>query len=120
MQVVLDIDNHTCTVTREKGDPRFDPKYRDGSWGNGESRLLHHVKLALIEQGHDVIKKRMWKDGHMYGDERTQYIRTRNKRCKKPHFYVYDANWAVRNSAEDFNTEGKVVFLVVTDVFNVG
>jgi len=119
MIVVLDIQAQTCTVTREESDPRFDPTYRKGTWGNGESRLLYHVKKELEKQGHDLVKKRMWKDGHMYGAEETQYLRTRNKKCKRPHFYVYDREWAVRNSAEEFNKLGTVVFGVATDIFDV-
>lgn len=42
----------------------------------GESELWHAIKLALIEQGHDVIKKQMWKDDHLV-DENVYYIRQR-------------------------------------------
>jgi hypothetical protein len=113
MTVVIDIEAGTLTATKEKGDPKF----KDSGWGSGESRLLHHIKLALIEQGHDVIKKRMWKDGHLYGDEQTQYIRTRSKKSPKPHIYIYDHRYALRNSAEDFNKDGQVTLRVTSEVF---
>lgn len=58
--------NGSCTVEREEGDDKY---YSD-------SVLLHHVKKELIRQGYDVIKKRMWKDGHLVSDTE-QYIRER-------------------------------------------
>ena len=80
--------------------------------------VVDHVKLALIKQGHDVVKKRMWEDGHMI-DEKQQYIRTRSKTSPQPHIYVWDNHWNVRNSAEDLNDAGEVTFAVERDVFNL-
>ena len=85
----------TCTVTRETSDPKY----------YSESRLLYHVKLALIAQGYDVIKKRMWRDGHMV-DDTCQYIRDR-----KGAFAVWDDQYALRFTYEDFN-KGSVVYNV--------
>ena len=113
MKVVLDTKTHTCTVTREASDP----KYRDGGWGNAESRLLYHVQQELKKQGHDIIKKRMWKDGHLM-DDLQQYLRTRNAKSKRPHVYVWDTEWAISSSADEFNTNGTVTFKVETNVFN--
>ena len=84
----------SCVVTREDGDPAY--------YGNraaaGESRLLYAIKKALIAQGFDVIKKRMWRDGHMM-DDMQQYIRSRNT----PGFCIFNDVWAVRGANEDFN-----------------
>ena len=97
-----------CIVKRQPGDP----KYRDGGWGTGESRLLYHVKKILNERhGCKLIKKRMQADGHMYGDEKTQYLRSKNPRDKTV-MCIYDNEYAIRNSAEDFNKLGRVVFRV--------
>ncbi len=104
MKVIL--NEHTLTVTREKGDPKI----------YSESLLLHKVKLELIKQGHDAIKKRMWRDGHMYGDDTTQYIRSRNmsKKFQDSHDFimVYDNDYALRASYKDYNKEGEKEFWV--------
>ena len=103
----VELGNHTCTVTRESGDP----KLYGGGWGDGESRLLYHVKLALIAQGYDVIKKRIQKDGHMMGDEFQQYIRTHNQ--KDPNgFSIYSGFYAIKGANEVYNQAGKVCLMV--------
>ncbi|KKM74878.1 hypothetical protein LCGC14_1395960 [marine sediment metagenome] len=101
------LGNHSCTVEREPGDPKF----RNGGWGSGESRLLYHVKRVLNARGHDLIKRRMHKDGHLMGDDSMQYLRTRNTRAPIV-LAIYDGNWQIRDAAEDFNREGRVTFTV--------
>lgn len=62
--------------------------------------------------GEDVIKKEMSKDGHMVSDH-VYYVRSR--KVGRPGAYaIYDANYAVRNAAEDFNNGA--VNLVVGDM----
>lgn len=95
MKIIL--GKNRLTVLRENGKKIYN-----------ESFLLHLIKKELIKQGHDVIKKRMWKDGHLYGDTQTQYIRTRNK---KTGFMVYDGNYALRFMYEDYNA-GELTLLV--------
>lgn len=99
----VELKDNKCIVTRETGDRpcAVSPA--------GESLLLHRVKMALIGQGHDVIKKRMWKDGHLFGNDTTQYIRTRSK---KSGMMIYDPLYAIRNMAEDFNVERRVELAV--------
>lgn len=63
---VFDGDAHTVNIL---------PSLRWLS-SKGESLLLYHVKTMLLRMGYDVIKKRMWKDGHLVDDSR-QYVRTR-------------------------------------------
>lgn len=73
---------------------------------SSESHLLYMIKKNLIAQGFDVIKKRMWKDGHMVSDH-CQYIRSRN--TKDPDaFMLWDDQYAVRDLAEDFRKNGVV------------
>ena len=108
------IEGLHCIVTKEPGDPVF----RNSGWASAESTFLYHVKKALIAQGHDVIKKRMWKDGHMM-DERQQYIRTRSRRSPKPHLYIWNDSWAVYDAGREFNYAGEVVLAVATDVFQL-
>ena len=100
MIVTLDIPKLTCTLTKETGDPRF----TRGGWGEAESRLLYHVKQALITQGHDVIKKRMWKDGNMV-DDTQQWVRTRkwSKEYAPDEFAVFNNGYMVFDAGEEFN-----------------
>ena len=101
MKVTL---NHkSCLVERQPGD-RIP---RDGGWGTAESRLYYWIKRELQKQGHDVIKRRMQADGHMYGDDKLPYIRDR-----KHAFYIYDGEYAVRSIVEQFKDKGQVILLV--------
>lgn len=100
--MIVKLKEHVCIVTKEKGD-RY---YRDGGFGSRESNFLHNVKKELRAQGWDVIKKRMWKDGHMV-DEHQHYIRDRQHT-----FAIWWTSYALRDSAEDFNKEGSVTLQV--------
>ena len=119
MKVV--IKNDRCIVTSEYGDPKF---RNGGGWDTerpgdvGESKLLHHVKKALIAQGYDVIKKRMSKDGHMV-DEHQQYIRSRKAhKDPKKNIAIWNRHWAVQGAEVDYNGCGEVVLSVERDIFN--
>jgi hypothetical protein len=107
----IKLENSSLTVTREPNDPKF---YNGGknTWGSAESRLLYHIKKALIAAGHDVIKKRMQADGHMYGNEETQYIRSRKIAKGKPYLMIYDGMWAIRQLQEPWNEHGEITLLV--------
>lgn len=102
---------NTLVVIREE----TDPKYYGTVNGAGESKLLHAIKQELNKQGYDLIKKRMWKDGHLM-DDMQQYLRTRKKGAGKADIYIYSGFWAVRGANDDFN-EGEVELNVVYDVF---
>jgi len=104
MKVVL--SEHECVVTCEDTDPIF---YTSG-WGTAESRLLYHVKKELIAQGHDVIKKRMWKDGHLV-DEDCQYVRTRDFTDSRG-IMVWNGNHQIYDAGERFNEDGAVTLHV--------
>lgn len=110
--MIVKIEGNVCYVTREPGDRR----YRKGGRGSAESNFLHHVKQELQKQGHDVIKKRMYKDGHLV-DDYQQYIRTRGPSSPKPHIYVSWGQSAIRDAADVFNTEGEVELVVHHEVF---
>jgi hypothetical protein len=100
----VELKSHSCVVTREAGDKRL----------KNESALLHHVKLALIAQGFDVIKKLMWKDGHMVS-EYQHYIRTRRARVGTEAIAIFSNFFALRDASEDFNTDGKVTLSVMRE-----
>lgn len=117
MKVVL--KDNRCIVTKEPSDPIF----RNSGWDKsrpgdaGESRFLYHIKLALIQQGYDLIKKRMAKDGHLV-DDHQQYLRTR-KPSSNPakNICVYNDRWAIEGAEEQFNKTGQSELTVVTDIF---
>lgn len=83
-----------CLVEREANDPPI----------KDESHLLYQVKKVLQAQGFDVVKKPMWKDGHLVsGDQR--YVRTRDWG-----FCVWDGAFDIHNSAQEYNRDGKFTF----------
>ena len=91
---------NSCVVTKEAADK----KYYGSNWSDVESTFLHHVKQELIKQGFDVIKKRMWKDGHMV-DDTQQYIRTRKPGSDPTPdwFCIYNSSYAVFDAGDSFN-----------------
>jgi hypothetical protein len=111
--MILTFDGNSLIVKREE----TDPKYYGVKNGAGESKLLHAIKTQLNKEGYDLIKKRMWKDGHLV-DDMQQYLRTRKKGAGKADIYIVSGIWALRGLDEDFN-KGEAVFNVHYDVFNV-
>ena len=87
----IEIQQYGIKVVREPNDRKF--------YGNaaGESNFLYAVKKALQKLGYDVIKKRMYKDGHMVSDMQ-QYIRTRDKKTA-----WFNDHWAICGLNDDFN-----------------
>lgn len=110
----LIMKEHSLEVIREPGDIRCSGVVG----GKGESRLLHLIKKQLNSQGFDLIKKRMWKDGHLM-DDLQQYLRTRKKTGDpEKDIYVYNGMWNIRGAEEYLNQDGHVTLIVVKDVFN--
>jgi hypothetical protein len=110
--MIVTIVDRTCYVYRQHGDPIFRPNRSGSSWSppgwyGAESRLLHHVLRILNARGYDLIKKQMWRDGHMVGTEHTQYLRSRNVRGKLS-LCIYHADHAVEIAAESFNVLGRI------------
>ena len=109
----LKFDKNTLTVTRTVPDW---PGTRNGWKGTSknESVLLHYIKLAMIKECHDVVKVRVSRDGHLFGDDTTQYIRARhpNKLKVGDIYCVVDEMYAVRNLAEVYRKYGEVVLSV--------
>jgi hypothetical protein len=114
--MIVTIVDRTCYLYRQPDDPAFRPNGCGSSWSppgwyRAESRLLHHVRNALNARGYDLIKKRMWRDGHLFGTEHTQYLRSRHIR-RKPSICIYHADHAVEIAAESFNKIGMVELAV--------
>jgi hypothetical protein len=110
----IELTKSACIVTREQGDPKY---YGDFN-AKGESNLLYAIKNKLNSIGFDLIKKRMWKDGHMVS-EMQQYIRTR-KPTGDPDkdIMIYNTFWQIRGANDDFN-KGQVVLGLKSDCFNL-
>jgi hypothetical protein len=69
------------------------------------STFFYHVKRVLLQQGYDVIKKQMCKDGHLT-DTGRQYIRSR--KLKGEAFVVFDHRWPMNELAvNEYNKTGK-------------
>jgi hypothetical protein len=109
----VELRENWCIVTREDGDKKF---YNTG-WASAESVFLYHVKKKLIEMGHDVIKKRMWKDGHMM-DQEQQYIVTR--KGYEPSFYIWNSSYALFDAGQKFNERGEMMLAMIRDIWKGG
>jgi hypothetical protein len=101
MIVKLDLSKGTFKVIKEQGDKRYKRGYAPP-----ESGFLYDVMHELKDQGYDVIKKRMAKDGHMM-DDTQQYIRTR-KYMTSPtgtfgEFCIYSRVYALVDLGEEYN-----------------
>lgn len=107
----IQINHYNIVVTREA----TDKKYYGTHNAAGESNLLHAIKNELNKQGYDLIKKRMWKDGHLV-DDLQQYLRTRKKGAGKADIAIYNNFWTIRGAEIDFN-KGEVVLNVITNYF---
>ncbi len=69
----------------------------------GESGLLYAIKTKLNLLGFDLIKKRMYKDGHLVSDIQ-QYLRTR-KPSGNPNsdVYIYNGSWGIEGAERNYN-----------------
>jgi len=108
----VELKQEACIITKEEGDKPI--KTSRGGWGSPESGFLYLIKKELIKQGYDVIKKLMWKDGHLVSDY-DHYIRTR--KVKGPNsFAIWDGNHAIRSCAEDYKRDGMVILNLIRDL----
>jgi len=107
----FELAEHSITAIREGGDPKF----YGVQFARGESRLLHQIKIVLNNNGFDLIKKRMWKDGHLV-DDLQQYLRVRHAHSDTPHVAIYSPFWQVRGAERDRN-QGRVTFRLETDFY---
>ena len=108
--MILTWTEHSLTIQRETGDPKF-YGVREAK---GESNLLYYLKKHLNKQGFDLIKKRMWKDGNMM-DDMQQYLRSRVKKGKA--IMLWNGNWAIRGLEEYWNQNKPVLLRVERDIW---
>jgi hypothetical protein len=97
----IKIEEHLITISRGIHDPR----------AKNESHLLHQLKIELQRDGYDLIKKLMWKDANLVNYTQ-HYLRARDKKGTRGIFCIWDTNYAIRNSAEDFNKGEEVCFRI--------
>lgn len=105
----VELKKNSCIVTREESDSKIYGIQNAA----GESKLLYQIKKELRVQGHKVIKKRMWKDGHLV-DDMQQYIRT--AKGYEPSFCIWNNQWAIKGAEEDYN-QGQVVLSVERNIW---
>jgi hypothetical protein len=99
-------------IRREEGDPKF---YGTQN-AKGESNFFYWLKSILNkEYGYDLIKKRMWKDGHMV-DDMQQYLRTRSPKSNGAKVAIYNPNWAIYGAEEEWN-KGEVTLAIMQNYF---
>src|SRR4051812_3548154 len=115
--MIVSIVGNSCYVYREPRAPVYRPNRSRSSWSppgwyGAESRLLHNVQKILNGRGYDLLKKRMWRDGHMFGCEHSQYLPSRNLKAI-PSLYVYHPHYALEIVAESYNVLGRVRLDVV-------
>lgn len=122
IKFALSLTTGTIAIQREKGDKKvrggWSPPGGEHGW-EAEHVLLYQLKKILNAAGFNLIKKRIQKDGHMVGATETPYLRAKNKKKDKPHIAIYDANSAVRNSAEEYNEGKEIILHVESDMWGI-
>jgi len=105
----VELKSYSCIVFRDNDSKIY-----------SESLFFHKLKTELIKQGYDVIKKQMWKDGHLV-DDNQYYVRSRetkeNKTDMRRSFAVYDTQYAFQFAYEPYNKDGQVTLAVIRDIF---
>ena len=101
----LEFRDNKLIVTREL----TDKKYYGNLNAAGESRLLYAIKQEMKKLGMDVIKKRMWKDGHLVS-EMQQYIRERKRQKDGTLRAWWNGCWQINGLDVDFN-DGHCILL---------
>jgi len=109
----VELTNNVCTVTREPGDPKF----RNGGWATAETSFFTHVRKALDAQGVHLYNTTMGREGHLMNDKQRilRSLKPRGRKLPEPNIGIYYGNYAIRDAAEDFNTEGIVTLIVIRD-----
>ena len=81
--VIVSVVRHSCYVYEDDDDPVFRPTSGASSWSalgwfGAESRLLHHVRMILNLQDDRPVKRRMRREGHIFGSDHGRYPGSRN------------------------------------------
>lgn len=113
MAMVIVYGQHSMEIRWQPGDPK---RFPAGGWGDGESRFLHWLKGVLKAHGYDLIKKRMWRDGHLVDDQQ-QYLRHRSPKAPGPAVMLYNGHWACSSLDQDWATHGCATLMMETDIW---
>ncbi len=114
MKVKIDMYGDTGSITciREEDDPKFYGIVH----AKGEHAFMHFLKKWLNERGCNLIKKLIWKDGHLMGDDYQPYLRTKSNRSAGPHMYIYNGRYAIEGAEKHWN-DGEVKLHLHTNIF---
>lgn len=99
IKVSFDLERSVCFV--DKLDPKNWPETISGN-----TALWYEIKKQLVAQGYDVVKKLMYKDGHMVSD--TEYY----VRHRKWLWAIWDGGYAIRFTATALNACDSVRLMV--------
>lgn len=105
---------HYLKVIREDGDPKFYGVINAA----GESNFLYWLKNLLNSKGFNLVKTRMWKDGHLTSDIK-QYLRVRSPQAVRkgaPNIALHNEYWDIRGLEEDWNN-GEVNIALIRDYY---
>ena len=98
----------TLKVIREKNDKKI----------RHETQILYHVKLFLNNFGFNLVQRKPSEDGHLTGAARYLRCKHRNNKPFGPAIAIHDPMYAIRDAAQDYNSEGKVNYTVIFDYFD--
>lgn len=99
--MIVKIEKHAITVTREKGESRLSRAGWAGGWA-AEHRLLYWLKGELRKRGIDTIKTTAGREMHMM-DEKLPLLRSRKPGCAGPKrgIQVWNGAYMVRGVEEE-------------------
>lgn len=108
MALRITYSKNVMTVqTGTVGDPKPDKFYSETAFFHAVKTVLNRDHKAPDGERFDLIKKLMYKDGHLFGDDHSYYLRDRKWR-----FCIYDGFWAVRDICKEFNANGTVALTI--------
>lgn len=100
--------NH-ISVKRVAGDPKARKATGWGGQIDPDSTFLYSLKPYLEKAlGEELVKRRLSADGHMMGDDYTQYLRSKKISKRTGYRAIVNGQWAVRSLVGAWNETGAV------------
>ena len=95
----FEVDNDIVTIYKTSDKERY---YK-------ETAIWYEIKKMFNKtKRYDLIKKNTTKDGHLFGDANTYYLRDRNWR-----YCLVDYDYAIRQLHKEFNINGIITLTIV-------